>query len=248
MPATLRSVVVLPAPFDPTMLTISPGATAERDIVQHFEIAVLRAEARHLERSARHQTASSGRAEIRFDHARIGANFGRRAFGDFLPVVEHDDAMRDAHDEPHHVFDPGDRRDAALRQREDELGHRVHFRRREPGHDLVEQQHRGFSASARATLSRLRCVSVSVPALRPASAPSPTNETISRAASRAPRSDSSCNERADRDVVDHAEPAERAHDLIRAADAEPRDAVRRPPVQNVTVERDLAVLAAAAIR
>ena len=48
------------------------------------------------------------------------------------------------------------------------------------------------------------------------------------------------NERSDRDVVDDAEPAERAHDLVRAGDPGARDTMRRPTDDRASGEAHLA--------
>ena len=49
------------------------------------------------------------RAQIRADDFGILRHLLGRAFGDLFAVVEHDDAVADAHDEPHVVLDEHDR-------------------------------------------------------------------------------------------------------------------------------------------
>src|SRR5262249_20799231 len=46
-----------------------------------------------------------GIAEIGFDHLRIPRHLGRRAFGELLAVIEHDDAIGQAHDRLHQMLD-----------------------------------------------------------------------------------------------------------------------------------------------
>src|SRR5947208_96064 len=95
----------------------------------------------------------------------------------------------------------------------------------------------GSVARARASSSRLRSASVSPAAGCAAFAPSPTRSTTARASSRAGRMPS---ERADHDVVEHAQARERPHDLERARQSEPADRVRLEPEERAFAEADLA--------
>ena len=79
-------------------------------------------------------------AQIGFDHLRVRAHFRRRAFGDLHAVIEHGDALADAHDDLHVVLDQqhGDLKlvlDEADEPRQLHLLGRVHA-----GGGFVEQQ------------------------------------------------------------------------------------------------------------
>jgi hypothetical protein len=48
------------------------------------------------------------RPEISFDNARVVLDDDRHPLGDFLPVIQHYDMLRDLHDEAHVVLDEQD--------------------------------------------------------------------------------------------------------------------------------------------
>ena len=78
--------------------------------------------------------------EVGLDDAWVRLDLGGVALGDLLAVVEHRDALRDAHDHPHLVLDEEDRDPQLVAQVPDEVGQLgrlrgVHARRR-----LVEEE------------------------------------------------------------------------------------------------------------
>src|SRR5882762_4475442 len=83
--------------------------------------------------------------EIRLDDPGTRAHFLGRAFGDLLTVIQHDDALRDLHDDFHVVFDEEDR-DSLAADVLDELHQLVLFLWIEAGRRLVEHQELGLGA------------------------------------------------------------------------------------------------------
>ena len=79
-------------------------------------------------------------AEIRVDHALVGAHLVRGSLRDHASVVHHDHAVARAHDEVEVVLDDQERDAVALAQREDVLEQLDAQRRADAGHRLVEQQ------------------------------------------------------------------------------------------------------------
>ena len=86
---------------------------------------------------------------------------------------------------------------------------------------------RGSVASARASSSRLRPATVSVPAGRSSRSPRPTCARHLGRPRRAPRRGWRGADGADGDVFAHAQSGERLHDLECARDAAPREPMRR---------------------
>src|SRR6185312_6684968 len=78
-------------------------------------------------------------AEIDLAHARVGGDFGRRAFGQDRALYQHGDAPRQAEHQIHVVLD--DQQREVRRQVFDDVNDDAAFRRRHPGRRLVEQQH-----------------------------------------------------------------------------------------------------------
>ena len=103
----MRSVVDLPAPFEPMRVTISPSSTVEGHAAQGMDRAVVGVDVVELEQGHR-QASAAPRPEVRLDDPRVGADLGRRALGDDLAVVEDGDPVADAHDHPHVVLDEQD--------------------------------------------------------------------------------------------------------------------------------------------
>ena len=66
-------------------------------------------------------------------------DFGRQALGELLAEIEHDDAVRQAHDRLHQVLDHQDGH-AALADAADDADHVLDLGRVEAGQHLVEQQ------------------------------------------------------------------------------------------------------------
>ena len=81
-----------------------------------------------------------GLAQIGLDDALVGLDLGGRALGDPLAVVEHGDALADAHDDAHLVLDEQDGDAQVVAEPSDETGHLVGLGRVHAGGRLVEQQ------------------------------------------------------------------------------------------------------------
>ena len=96
-----RRVVLLPAPLARISVTISPCATARLTPSGH---GWRRSRRRYSRRSARRHLL----AQVGVDHLRVAADLLRGALGDGLAVVEHVDALADAHDDLHVVLDEQD--------------------------------------------------------------------------------------------------------------------------------------------
>src|SRR6185369_1292861 len=84
---------------------------------------------------------SVDRAEVGIDHVGIGADVGGAPVADLPAVVEHDDAIREVHDDSHVVLDEDDRRPELVVDVEDEAAHVLLLLDVHPRHRLVEQQH-----------------------------------------------------------------------------------------------------------
>src|SRR5215471_15931758 len=103
-PEIARSVVLLPAPFAPNRPTASPSPIS----IETPEIAGTEPYAA-LTPASLSMRAPTGRSvhiagtKIGADHFRIFDDFLRRAFGDLLAVIEHDDVARHRHDGTHDV-------------------------------------------------------------------------------------------------------------------------------------------------
>src|SRR5579863_6072031 len=137
-PEIVLSVVVLPAPLPPIRATISPASTLNE---MPFNTSMCPYDT--LKRST--LSMSVPPAEIGLDHQRIALNVRRRPFGDLLAEIEHCDAVADAHDEPHIVFDQEDG-DAAALEPGDGIQQHHAFRHVHAGRRFVEQEN-----------ARLRC-------------------------------------------------------------------------------------------
>src|SRR5689334_19366094 len=84
--------------------------------------------------------ASVRDAEIRVDHGLVGADLVRPPVADLAPVVEHDDAIRDVHDDTHVVLDQHDRGAVLLVHVEHEAAHVLLFLDVHARHGLVEEE------------------------------------------------------------------------------------------------------------
>src|SRR5262245_15791958 len=101
MPNTARSSVDFPAPFAPMIETISSARTSA-ETPWSTSISPYPA----CTSSRRSNTSRAGSAtKIRLDDLRVPAHRFGRALGDFLAVVEYDDALGDVHDHVHVVLD-----------------------------------------------------------------------------------------------------------------------------------------------
>ena len=103
-PEMTRISVVLPAPFGPITPTASPWRHFERHVEQGAEGAVTGGD----RGKGQHAASGPSLAEIDLGHARIDRRQRGRALEDLFAMVEHDDAVDDAHQHAHDVLDPDD--------------------------------------------------------------------------------------------------------------------------------------------
>ena len=162
-----------------------------------------------------------------------------RAFDQHGAVIEHDEAVDQAHHGLHGVLDDDDG-DAVLRQPADDADELLGLVVAEARQRLVEQQDaRGWPASARASSIRrssprrqLAGEAIGVVASgRPGRSPARRPACLSVGAG--------VHVGADDDVVRHRHARERAHDLEGAADAGCAQLVRLAPDHIAAVEQDL---------
>src|SRR5262245_21867450 len=138
VPVIAASVVDLPAPFGPTMATISRSRTSKE---------ISRSAAPRPYRTASPSTVSIGRlflsrggTEVRLDHARVPAHLVRKPLGDRPPVVEHVDPMAEPEDQGHVVFDHEQPELELARHGRERLQQALRLGLVEAGRGLVEQE------------------------------------------------------------------------------------------------------------
>ena len=78
--------------------------------------------------------------EVRLDHALVRLDLGRRALGDLLAVLEHGEALGDAHHDLHVVLDQQHGQPLLVAHATDERREVGRLLRVHPGRRLVEQQ------------------------------------------------------------------------------------------------------------
>src|SRR3989454_5629867 len=245
-PATVFRSVVFPAPFAPISATISPGCTASETPWRASTPAPYATSTPRTSRSAPSRDADGAEAdgvwpvpprgagsaaptvvlaEIGLNDRVVPDDLRRRALGDLLSVVEDDDPLGEGHHDLHDVLDHA--------QRQAELAvdpaHQLHRGRRlggsEPRHGLVEQEQAGLGGERPRDLEPLLVGQGQVRRDHVLSRREPGElEEPERARPRLadPRV---ALERAADDVLEHRHPAECAHELPGAGDAEPRDAL-----------------------
>src|SRR5689334_4988786 len=137
MPEMTRIVVVLPAPFAPMRVTISPSST----VSEISESASMRPYC--VETPVSSSSAIVGNPQVGRDHGGVVADLGRLAVGDLLPELQHHDAVGHPHDEPHVVLDE-QHGVAVVADAPDQAHQVVLLGRVEPGCRLVEAQQLGL--------------------------------------------------------------------------------------------------------
>ena len=101
MPAMAFSVVVLPAPLEPSSATTEPSRHLERDVGHADQVAVAHLEMVDSQQARRrHRVPHLAAAEIGLDHRRVAGDLARRAAGDLAALVEHHDAAAPARRSP----------------------------------------------------------------------------------------------------------------------------------------------------
>src|SRR5262249_12646781 len=106
-PEIVLSVVVLPAPLLPRIVTISPCPTSSPTplsaLISPYETSSdSTLSTRFCPRSG------AALAEVGLDHSRVALNLARRPLGDLLAVIEHSHTVRHFHDHAHVVLDEND--------------------------------------------------------------------------------------------------------------------------------------------
>ena len=152
-PASVFSVVLLPAPLRPSSATTSRSRTVIETIEQDMRVAVIGIDPLDLDHARRCCRAAHGirrPAEIGFLHARIVGDFLRRALGQLAAFVQDGDAVGELEHGVHVVLDQND--GAALAQIADELLDALALGRAQAGERLVEQQHRRPRRQSKAEL------------------------------------------------------------------------------------------------
>src|SRR5712692_5672981 len=132
-PEMARSVVVLPAPFEPTRATASPRRTSRETALT----AVM--SPYPASRPSILSSVDIFFAEVGLDHFGIARDGGRRTFGDLLAERQHHDALGQGHRGPHVVFDE-QQRHTRLVDAAKERQHRFGLGGRETRHDLVQEK------------------------------------------------------------------------------------------------------------
>src|SRR5262249_10969809 len=143
-PDTTRISVVLPAPLGPITPTVSPAATSS-DTPNNVRKEPYPAEIS----TSDSMIGLSPLAEINFRHARIARGLAGQPVENLLAVVEHDDALDDAHQHAHDVLDPHDCDPHATADAREQVGGAFHLGGIEPAHGFVGQKQlrpRGESA------------------------------------------------------------------------------------------------------
>src|SRR5439155_4295272 len=240
-PATVFRSVVFPAPFAPISATISPGHTASETPWRASTPAPYATSTPRTSRSAPSREADgigpvppsdAGSAvptvvlaEIGLDDRVVPDDRRRRALGDLLSVGEDDDPVGERHHDLHDVLDHAERQ-AELAV---DPAHQLHRSRGlgggEPRHGLVEQEQAGLGGERPRDLEPLLVREGQVRRDHALSRREPGElEEPERARPRLadPRV---ARERSADDVLEHRHPAECAHELPGAGDAEPRDAL-----------------------
>src|SRR5258708_18930149 len=105
VPLIAARVVDLPAPFGPTIATISPGCTSNDTECNATTRPYRAANPSTRSIAILRGGASGGCAEIRLDHLRVLAHFLGRALGDRPAVIEDVDSVAQPKDERHVVLD-----------------------------------------------------------------------------------------------------------------------------------------------
>src|SRR5881296_415171 len=233
-PAIALMSVVLPAPFGPTTVTRSRDWTLS-DTSQTATASPWA--------TSRCSISSISLAQIGADDVRVAHHLPWESLGDDLPVAQHDDTVGQVENGAHDVLDEDDRR-AAVADLADELERVGHLRRRQPREHLVQQHQPRLGRERAGEIEELAFEQVQLVGQRvglgfqtgegePGSRdPAPPLAAVAAAT----------EHRRKGDVVDDAEPAERARDLIGAGEAEPGDPVSPDPGDVPAVERDPAAV------
>src|SRR3990172_2444532 len=133
-PETVRRSVVFPAPLAPMIVTISPVPTCIVTFLSTFSLPY--PDSTFLILSMRF---SLDFPQVHPDHLPVPLDGKGTVLGDFLPVAEHHDLIRDVHDERHVVLHEQDG-DPPVADLGDPLAHVDRFPHVQSGHGLIEQE------------------------------------------------------------------------------------------------------------
>src|SRR3972149_5264729 len=133
-PETVRRSVVFPAPLAPMIVTISPVPTCIVTFLSTFSLPY--PDSTFLILSMRF---SLDFPQVHPDHLPVPLAGKGTVLGDFLPVAEHHDLIRDVHDERHVVLHEQDG-DPPVADLGDPLAHVDRFPHVQSGHGLIEQE------------------------------------------------------------------------------------------------------------
>src|SRR6476619_8654476 len=136
-PEIVRSVVLLPAPFDPINATSSPVSTRSET---PWSARMFPYRTWTSVRSSIGLSGTAGLPEVRRDHLRMTANRGRVALGDDAAVVEHLDPIAQVHDQRDVVGDEHDRDRLLVTEPADQPQQLLGLDRVHAGVRLVEQE------------------------------------------------------------------------------------------------------------
>src|ERR1700719_502185 len=168
--------------------------------------------------------------EIDLGDARVARGVGALALEYLLAVVEHDDAVDDAHQHAHDVLDPDDRPTEPLADVAEHDGGALHLRRIEAAEAFIGEQQLGLRRQRAGKLELLeRGGAEAVGANHGITGQADLVERDGGAALRLAARDTATGavERRERDVVEQRQLAERARDLERARQPAPAHDMRR---------------------
>src|SRR5262245_44165446 len=228
-PATASMSVVLPAPLGPTTVTSSRSPTRS-DTSQTATASPCA--------TSRRSISSIGLSQIRADDIGLVRELPRTATGAYLAAVQDDHAVGQIEHRPHDVLDENDGR-PAVTDSSDELQRVGHLRGREPREHLVEQDQAGLGGERAGEIEKLPLEKIQLVRQRvgPGGEAGEGEPGTRRALSGRP-AETAAEHRRQRDVVEDAQPAKRAGDLIGPGQTETRDAMSPHTRDVMTIERD----------
>src|SRR5262249_42986429 len=235
-PISVRSSVVLPAPFAPSSTTVSCSPTLRS--TPHSTRTLPSPASRPAISSSAEDECSGGilASKKDLDHTRIPDRVGEHALENLPACVHHDDAVGDLVDEAHQVLDH-EQRDAGMRQLLELVGDALELGRIEAGRELIhEQQPRaGGKGAGEVEHFLLRAVELG---RRPACERRKLERGEQRIGIDRPVRMAAVRD-GDLHILAHAERQERLRHLKGAVDAEMHEAVRGKTRDRPALEMDL---------
>src|ERR1700738_1658124 len=222
-PDMTRMRVVLPAPFGP----MTP--TASRSFTSSETSNSARKEPSLAQTPARDSISAPVRAEIDFRDLRVAGRMRRQAFEYFFAVVEHDDAVHNAHEHAHDMLHPDDGHAETTANVEQQIRRSFHFDGVESAQAFIEQQYAGMGRERPRELELLeRGGPEAVRGRSRFERQTHHGQRFLRAFARLRTIERAgfAVERRERHILDERELAKRSRDLERAANAAPADLMR----------------------